>query len=161
VGGTRGVPETSAQLSSGGFSAIFPRPPYQAAAVGNYLNRITPLYAGRFNLNGRAFPDVAAQAVNVQIVNGGAYTTADGTSAASPMFASVVALLNDRRIASGRSALGFLNPLLYSNPRVLNDITSGNNPGCGTNGFPSVSGWDPRHWSRNTQLRSSRELVGV
>lgn len=33
--------------------------------------------------------------------------------------------------------------LFYSNPQVFNDITSGNNPGCGTNGFTATQGWDP------------------
>jgi tripeptidyl-peptidase-1 len=39
--------------------------------------------------------------------------------------------------------VGFLNPVLYANPNALNDITSGNNPGCGTQGFSAVNGWDP------------------
>jgi tripeptidyl-peptidase-1 len=25
----------------------------------------------------------------------------------------------------------------------FNDITSGSNPGCNTNGFPATKGWDP------------------
>ncbi|KAH9025386.1 hypothetical protein EDB85DRAFT_1982937, partial [Lactarius pseudohatsudake] len=25
----------------------------------------------------------------------------------------------------------------------LNDITSGSNPGCGTDGFSAIPGWDP------------------
>ncbi len=39
--------------------------------------------------------------------------------------------------------MGFINPVLYANPQVLNDITSGTNPGCGTDGFTAVPGWDP------------------
>jgi len=161
VGGSQGVPETSAGLSSGGFSTIFWRPSYQAAAVGNYLNRIAPLYAGRFNPNGRAFPDVAAQAENIEIVNGGVYTTAYGTSAASPIFASIIALLNDRRIATGKSVLGFLNPVLYANPGVLNDVASGSNPGCGTNGFPSLGGWDPVTGLGTPNYGALARLAGV
>lgn len=34
-----------------------------------------------------------------------------GTSCSSPIFASVIALINDRLIAAGRPVLGFLNPL--------------------------------------------------
>ena len=26
---------------------------------------------------------------------------------------------------------------------MLNDITNGTNPGCGTEGFEAVEGWDP------------------
>jgi tripeptidyl-peptidase I len=39
--------------------------------------------------------------------------------------------------------VGFVNPALYANPRVLNDITSGTNPGCDCLGFEAVEGWDP------------------
>ena len=62
-----------------------------------------------------------------------------GTSAAAPTFAGFVALLNDARIKAGLPTLGFLNPLIYSigatDPTAFNDITTGNNPGCGTEGF--------------------------
>ena len=37
-----------------------------------------------------------------------------GTSCSSPMFAGVVGLLNDQRLAAGKGTLGFINPLLYS-----------------------------------------------
>jgi len=67
-----------------------------------------------------------------------------GTSASSPTVAGIVALLNDYRIANGKSSVGFLNPLLYSTGVAgLNDITSGSNPGCETNGFSAGTGWDP------------------
>ena len=39
--------------------------------------------------------------------------------------------------------MGFINPVLYANPSALNDIKKGNNPGCLTEGFTAVSGWDP------------------
>jgi hypothetical protein len=35
----------------------------------------------------------------------------------------------------------FINPALYTHPYVLNDITNGTNPGCGTVGFEAVKGW--------------------
>lgn len=31
----------------------------------------------------------------------------------------------------------------YANPQVFHDITTGNNPGCNTNGFSASEGWDP------------------
>ena len=52
-------------------------------------------------------------------------------------------LQNDARIAAGKSPLGFLNPFLYQNPSIFNDVTSGNNPGCSTKGFEASAGWDP------------------
>jgi tripeptidyl-peptidase-1 len=36
-----------------------------------------------------------------------------------------------------------LNPWLYANPQALNDVTLGNNAGCGSEGFPAMAGWDP------------------
>jgi tripeptidyl-peptidase-1 len=59
-----------------------------------------------------------------------------GTSAAAPTFAGIVALLNDVQLSAGKPSLGFLNPFLYSMCESgLNDVTSGNAPGCGTQGF--------------------------
>lgn len=44
----------------------------------------------------------------------------------SPIFASVIALLNDELVAAGKSPLGFLNPFLYSTgASALADITTG------------------------------------
>ncbi|KJA22321.1 hypothetical protein HYPSUDRAFT_139376 [Hypholoma sublateritium FD-334 SS-4] len=145
VGGTTGITETAATFSSGGFSNVFAQPSYQTAAVEAYLSALGKTNAGKFNTSGRAFPDVSAQAENVQIVVGGETGAVAGTSCASPIFASVVSLLNDRLIAAGQPALGFLNPFLYSavGSAALNDITTGDNPGCGTNGFPAKAGWDP------------------
>ncbi|PBP24455.1 Pro-kumamolisin [Diplocarpon rosae] len=47
------------------------------------------------------------------------------------------------RINAKKSPIGFVNPVLYANPEVLNDVTNGGNQGCGTEGFQSVPGWDP------------------
>lgn len=81
---------------------------------------------------------------NVEIVWQQQAGLVGGTSCSSPIFASVVALLNDRLVAAGKPVLGFLNPFLYSTgASALNDITTGSNPGCNTNGFPAVAGWDP------------------
>lgn len=37
--------------------------------------------------------------------------------------------------------MGFINPVLYSHPEVLNDVVNGSNPGCGSAGFEAVEGW--------------------
>ncbi|THU80130.1 family S53 protease [Dendrothele bispora CBS 962.96] len=143
VGATQGVNEVAADFSSGGFSNVFTRPSYQASAVTAYLNALGNTNSGLFNPNGRAFPDIAAQGENVEIVSGGQAGLVAGTSCSSPIFASVISLVNDRLIAAGKPVLGFLNPFLYANPQAFFDITSGSNPGCGTNGFPARAGWDP------------------
>lgn len=109
-----------------------------------YLNALGNTNSGKFTRTGRAFPDIAAQGNNVEIVVGGRTGLVAGTSCSSPIFASVIALLNDKLAAAGKPVLGFLNPFLYSTgASALNDITTGSNPGCNTNGFPARAGWDP------------------
>ena len=78
-----------------------------------------------FNATGRAFPDVAAMALNVEIAFEGEFGTVGGTSCASPIFASVIALINDARARAGKSSLGFLNPFLYAHSEAFHDITTG------------------------------------
>ncbi|KAJ6519101.1 family S53 protease [Mycena sanguinolenta] len=140
VGSVHGsAPEVASDFSSGGFSNVFPIPDYQADAVAGYLKALGSTNQGLFNPSGRGFPD----GEEVQIISGGQQLTAKGTSCSSPIFGSAIALINDELIANGKSTLGFLNPFLYKNAAALNDITSGSNPGCGTNGFPAKTGWDP------------------
>ncbi|KAJ7490733.1 family S53 protease [Mycena latifolia] len=144
VGSTHGIsPETASTFSSGGFSNYWGAPDYQADAVAAYLKAQGTTNKGLFNASGRGYPDVSAQGENVQIVSGGTTEGVDGTSCSSPIFASVIGLLNDQLIAAGNSPLGFLNPWLYANPDMLNDVTTGSNPGCGAKGFAAKAGWDP------------------
>lgn len=143
MGGTiYGSSETAASLSGGGFSNIFSPPDYQSSVVSSYISSIGSTNSGLYNASGRGVPDIAAIAENVEIFYGGSATGVAGTSCATPIFASVVSLINDELIAAGKSSLGFINPFLYANPSALNDITSGDNPGCNTNGFSASSGWD-------------------
>jgi tripeptidyl-peptidase-1 len=144
VGGTVNInPEVGVRFSGGGFSNYFTQPPYQTAAVSEFLTGLGTQFDGLYNSAGRAYPDVAAQAQGFQVVIGGQVNSVAGTSASSPAFAAVVSLLNDYRLANGKPPLGFLNPLIYTKPTAFNDITSGSNPGCGTRGFTAGAGWDP------------------
>ncbi|KAI0796218.1 peptidase S8/S53 domain-containing protein [Abortiporus biennis] len=145
VGGTIRVnPEVAVSFSGGGFSNYFARPSYQSTAVSTFLTKLGTTNAGQFNTTGRAYPDVAAQGQGFQVVIGGRVNSVGGTSASSPTFAGVISLLNDFRISQGKAPLGFLNPIIYSTGTAgFNDITSGSNPGCGTNGFTAGTGWDP------------------
>ncbi|KAA1474763.1 family S53 protease [Dentipellis sp. KUC8613] len=135
--------ETGAAFSSGGFSNLFPIPSYQAADVTSYLKTIGNTNKGLFNASGRAFPDISARATSYQIIVNGFGLSVQGTSCSTPLLASLFALLNDELISAGKSPLGFLNPLIYANKKAFTDITTGTNPGCGTNGFSSAVGWDP------------------
>ncbi|KAH9053091.1 subtilisin-like protein [Lactarius vividus] len=145
VGGTTDYDlEVAASLSGGGFSDHFPRPAYQDAAVSAFLERQGTQYAGLYNPKGRGIPDIAAQAVGFIIVLENAGMVVDGTSCSTPTVAGVISLLNDHLITNGRPSLGFLNIRLYGDGFAgLNDITSGSNPGCDTDGFSAVPGWDP------------------
>ncbi|KAH8992326.1 subtilisin-like protein [Lactarius hatsudake] len=146
VGGTMGYPEVAASLSGGGFSNLFSRPAYQGHAVATYLEDLGSRYDGLYNANGRSIPDISAQAHKCAFVHRVEDYTADGTSCAVPIAAGIVSLLNDYRLSKGETPLGFLNFWLYGDgisDLGLNDVTSGSNPGCNTDGFSSSTGWDP------------------
>jgi tripeptidyl-peptidase-1 len=132
--------------SGGGFSNVFGIPCYQQAAVNSFFALHKPSYnSTQYNNSGdtRGYPDISANGANYVIAVGGSFYLVYGTSASSPVVGSIVTLINDARLAVGKGPVGFLNPVLYANPNALNDITSGNNPGCGTEGFSAVQGWDP------------------
>jgi len=164
VGATTGIaPETAADFSAGGFSNYFGIPSYQASAVSTFLTSLGSTNRGKFNTSGRGYPDVSAQGIDVEIVWDAETGTVDGTSCASPIFASVIALLNDQLIAAGKPVLGFLNPFLYSaaGTAALNDITSGDNPGCSTNGFTATTGWDPVTGLGTPNFAALKTAVGL
>ncbi|KAF8266056.1 subtilisin-like protein [Lactarius quietus] len=138
------VPIFPASSLRGGFSFHFPRPPYQDGTVPKYIRQLGSQYAGLFYPNGRGMPDISAQAYDFMIILGGHSERMHGTSCSAPTVAGVISLLNDYQIARGIAPLGFLNPWLYDQGlKGLNDITSGSNPGCNTDGFSAVIGWDP------------------
>ncbi|KAF2030683.1 subtilisin-like protein [Setomelanomma holmii] len=132
VGGTYQIePERAVYFSSGGFSDLWERPSYQDKAVSGYLKRLGSRWEGLYNPNGRGFPDVAAQGLRFRVVDKGVTIPVGGTSASAPVFASVVALLNNARAAAGKPGLGFLNPWIYEQGyKGLNDIVDGGSTGC-------------------------------
>ncbi|TEY82450.1 hypothetical protein BOTCAL_0029g00390 [Botryotinia calthae] len=169
VGGTQAVaPEVAWDDGSGGFSNYFPTAWYQAAAVDEYLSKhISPstkeYYESYTNFSGRGFPDISAHSLapDYQVVYFGKLSPSGGTSAAAPVIAGILGLLNDARFQAGKPALGFINPLLYLiGQSALNDITGGGSIGCnGVNGqsglavpggavipyasWNATKGWDP------------------
>jgi tripeptidyl-peptidase-1 len=152
TGGTAGQTPTGEVvdfISGGGFSDYWPTPSWQTSAVATYLSTATGLPASNlYNQSGRGYPDVAAQSENFVVVQGGIpLPGVGGTSCASPSFSGIVSLLNDLRLAQGKSSLGFLNPLIYQTaptvPNSFNDVVSGYNAGCVITGFPAAPGWDP------------------
>lgn len=141
-------PETACETviySGGGFSNYFSIPSYQSDAVESFLTNYPPSYSSeRYNTTGsRAYPDVSANGANYVVAVDGGFELVYGTSASSPVFGSIIALINNELVAAGKSPVGFINPTLYAYSDVLNDITEGGNQGCDTDGFESAPGWDP------------------
>ena len=71
-----------------------------------------------------------------------------GTSFAAPMWAGYIALVNQQRVANGKSPIGFLNPYLYaygtssSYKTDFHDITSGKSGSySAVTGYDLVTGW--------------------
>lgn len=105
--------------SGGGFSNVFAMPSYQSSAVKSYFASYKPTYtATQYNNSQtvRGYPDVAANGANYVVAVDGSISLIYGTSASSPTFGSIITLINEQRINSGKSAVGFLNPTLYANP---------------------------------------------
>ncbi|OTB14731.1 hypothetical protein K445DRAFT_62316 [Daldinia sp. EC12] len=145
--------------SGGGFSNIHDAPDYQKDIVNKYLEKVklpfegyeggganySNVHAGKghFNKLGRAYPDVSANGDHFVISSGGELLSIGGTSASAPLWGSVITLINEERLAVGKSPVGFVHQVLYSHPEVFNDITKGDNRACKTTGFPATEGWDP------------------
>jgi kumamolisin len=118
--------------TGGGISDVFPLPTYQNAAG-------VPASANPGGHVGRGVPDVAGDADPstgyVTRVDGKA-DVIGGTSAVAPLWAALIALINQQ---IGKP-VGFVNPLLYQNAKTANDfgdITSGNN-----GAYSAGPGWD-------------------
>ncbi|EPE06600.1 alkaline serine protease [Ophiostoma piceae UAMH 11346] len=149
---------TSRFGSGGGFSNYFDQPSYQSTAVNKYLSEATLPFTGYTDMGnrnfsgvgtgvyrstGRGYPDVSAVGDYFLTVLNGEWSLIGGTSLSAPLWASVLTLINEQRLALGKQTVGFVNPTLYEHPEVFNDVLAGSNPGCMTNGFPAAKGWDP------------------
>ena len=130
--------------TGGGVSAVLPRPSYQSAVTITSVNRGA--------IVGRCIPDIAANAdwnasPYLLVVDGGAQANG-GTSAASPLVASLVARMN----AATGTRFGYLTPRLYQSVAGTNgqtvgsagctDVTSGNNKTAHAGGYSAGPGYD-------------------
>ena len=99
----------------GGVSTCIPRPDYQAAAVTQYLTASDGVLppVGDYG-SGRAGPDVAAIGHNLWLVYLGQWIALDGTSASTPLWASLLTYANQDRLNKGLGLLGPANPWLYN-----------------------------------------------
>ncbi|KAF7307418.1 Family S53 protease-like protein [Mycena indigotica] len=139
-------PEIAVNFTGGGFSEYFPLPSYQTAAVDAFLKTV-PDGLPNFNRAGRGYPDLSLQGWNYLVTFNGQRIPVSGTSASAPTVAAMISLVNDKLIAAGKPVLGFLNPFVYANPSIFNDILIGHNSGwecpASTAGFDAAEGWDP------------------
>ena len=119
--------------TGGGVSSHFSKPKYQASID-------VPAPTGTVNPTGRGVPDVAGVAdpeTGFEILVDGQQGVVGGTSAVAPLWAGLIALLNEQL---GRN-LGWFHPALYgvlTEHKTLHDITSGNNGAS-----DAAKGWDP------------------
>lgn len=149
VGATAAYSPLSAEwFSAGGFSEYFDRPAWQDADATQYLAQLNGSHDGWYAPGGRGIPDLSAIGTRFVMSEGG--FTQKGTSASTPVVAAMIALANDKRMRAGKSALGFLNPLLYSQElrHAFVDVTEGQSGSCPYNrtvelGWETAVGWDP------------------
>jgi kumamolisin len=115
---------TDGGATGGGYSTVFAQPAYQSSVAGE---------------NGRGVPDVAGNAdpeTGYNILVDGEQFVVGGTSAVAPLWAGLIALLNQQL----NTRLGFINPTIYALPEPdngFNDITEGNN-----GSYSAGPGWD-------------------
>jgi kumamolisin len=125
-----GGDEATDGATGGGVSIEFALPSYQAnAKVPDNVDTGKP---------GRGVPDVAGNAdpqTGYQTLVDGSPQVVGGTSAVAPLWAGLVALLNQSLAAP----LGFANPRLYEllGTAAFHDITSGSN-----GSYSAAPGWD-------------------
>lgn len=144
--------------STGGFANYFPVPKYQKSAADGYFAKYSPdlpyYYSnanatntgaggGIYNRVGRGLPDVSANGANFRMFNDLQLSHFFGTSLSAPIWGAIITLINQERTVIGKGPVGFLNPVLYENPWMFNDIVNGSNANCGSAGFKAVPGWDP------------------
>ncbi len=119
--------EQSWGLSGCGLSRVFTLPSFQQNEYSKANGK-------------RTVADVSAVVGPYWVKYLGKWTYADGTSASTPVFAGVIALVNQYRAAHGKPAVGYLNPLIYKNTATraaFRDITQIGYGGCAT-----TSGYD-------------------
>jgi kumamolisin len=133
--------------TGGGVSAVFPLPSWQSNI------NIPSVNAGAGT--GRVVPDLAANAdwnasPYLLVVDGQAGPNG-GTSAASPLVASLLTLINANRAAASQPRVGYITPVLYQASGSggatvgsvgCTDVVSGNNDTATAGGYSAGPGYD-------------------
>jgi kumamolisin len=120
--------------TGGGVSAVFALPSYQSAA--GVPKQPETQFAGR------GVPDISGDAdpsSGYYVLVDGQQQVIGGTSAVAPLWAGLIALINEH----AGTAVGFVNPKLYAMPEsTFHDITSGNNDDSKLGYYSAAAGWD-------------------
>ncbi|MCJ1297033.1 hypothetical protein MMC34_008602, partial [Xylographa carneopallida] len=159
------------QTSGGGISSVFPLSSWQKTAQAAYFATkcaassgcVLPP-AGYYNASNRGYPDVALFGGQIGISYYEQETVVGGTSVSAPLFAGLIARLNEVNLARKGASLGLVAPLFYAmaaaQPNTFHDITTGENTcpqgngNCGNviqtghgtttcKGWRGAQGWDP------------------
>ena len=120
--------------TGGGISTVFALPAWQTGISATFGSGQAE------KLTKRGVPDVAGNAdpeTGYAVRVDGQNTVIGGTSAVAPLWAALIARINELRANEKLPSIGFLNPILYANDGALNDIEKGNN-----GGFDAAEGWD-------------------
>jgi kumamolisin len=134
------VPDDTFGSGGGGVSGAFPPPPYQQQAN-------VPVSLNPQGAQGRGVPDVTGDGdpdTGYNILVDGQPEQVGGTSAVAPLWAALIALINQK--LNGR--VGFVNSQLYAlaNSGAFHDITVGNNrvsfQQFNNIGYDAGPGWD-------------------
>ena len=140
-----GLRADSGGSTGGAVSDVFQRPDWQSSIT---IQSVNP-----GAMTGRCIPDVAANADWVAspyllVVDGHAEPNG-GTSAASPLWAALITLINGQ--LDGGKRVGFLTPILYQPSGAAGqavgaigctDVTSGNNNTASVGGYSAGTGYD-------------------
>ena len=114
----------SRAAGGGGVSVVWPIPSYQIGVPG--------IASSRF----RNVPDVALNSdpdTGYSVYYDGQWQKDGGTSAAAPLWAAYLALVNEQRVLDGKAVMGHMLPRLYALEATssylddFHDITQGNN----------------------------------
>jgi subtilase family serine protease len=162
VGGTQGLPypyglceSTATDDCSYGGEQAWNEPDFEVATGGapSQLFGVPSYQTGTSDFTTRTTPDVSYNAAvngGVLVAQGGNFWLVGGTSAGSPQWAGIFALVNEARADAGKGPIGFANPALYgiynsgSYGADFHDITVGDNTlvGAPVAGYDAGPGYD-------------------
>ena len=126
------------QTSGGGISSVFAVPSWQQANVSSYLTTKCAASTGctlppssYYTATNRGYPDVTIFGGQFGITLSGQQAVLAGTSVAAPIWAGIIARLNEVQLARKGTTLGLVNPLFYTmataQPATFHDLVSGEN----------------------------------